>query len=98
MKIKSIIAAPTSNRILVKQSETEQKIAGIYIPETAVKKPRKGIVVATSKEYKCPVNGIVTPVIQVGDTIMYENHTGVEVEIEGEDFILLKEPDAFVVL
>ncbi len=98
MKIKSIIAAPTCNRILIKQSEIEQKIEGIHVPETAIKKPRKGIVVAASEEYKCPANGVVKPVIAVGDVVMYENHTGVEIEIDGEDFILLKEPDAFVVL
>ena len=98
MKISKIIPAQTSNRVLIKQDSSETKIGGIFIPETVGEKPRRGVVVATSKEFICPTNGVVKPVVMVGDNVMYENHTGVEVEIDSEVFVLLLESHIFVVL
>ena len=98
MKISKIIPAQTGNRVLVKQDSLETKVGGIFIPETVGEKPRRGVVVATSKEFICPTNGVVKPVVVVGDNVMYENHTGVEVDIEGETFVLLLESNIFVVL
>jgi chaperonin GroES len=94
-----ILAGLTGNRILIEQKSAETKQGGIIIPETVGKKPLIGSVIAVSeKGYVCPKNGIVMPFVKVGDTVMYENHTGSPCEIDGKDYVLVLETNCFCIL
>ncbi len=77
---------PINGRILVKPLEAKDKTSsGIYIPDTAKEKLQEGEVVAVAED--------ATDEVAVGDRIIYKEFGGTEVEIEGEDYILLTEDD-----
>lgn len=77
---------PINGRILLKSFKAKEKTSGgIYLPETAREKLREGKVVAMAED--------ATDEIVVGDRVIYKEFAGTEVEVEGEDFILLTEDD-----
>ena len=93
-----ILATNISNRVVIKQSEAESEQDGIIIPDSVQEQPLRGVVVAVSKEYLCPKNGIVVPVVKIGDTVLYEKHTGTSVQYEDEEHIILMEHNIFAVI
>jgi chaperonin GroES len=85
---------PLDDRILVKQSEAEEKTAGgIVLPDTAKEKPQKGKVIATGPG-KMLKNGKRSGTeIKKGDEVFYGKYSGTEVEVEGEKLVIIRESD-----
>ena len=93
IKIKPI--AGSQNRILIQASEAEEKTAGgLYIPDSAKKKTKKGKVVAVSESDEKGKK----PEVKVGDTVLYGKYAGTEITVEGKDYLIMKEADIFAVL
>ncbi len=90
---------PLQDRVIVKQTEAEEKTAsGIYLPDTAKEKPTKGKVIATGPG-KADDNGKVHPLnVKVGDVIYYGKYSGTDVEVSGEKFVILRESDILGIL
>ena len=93
VKIKPI--AGTQNRLVVEPAAAEAKTAGgIIIPDTAKEKPQKGKVISVSdideKGNK--------PTVKVGDHILYGKYSGTEIQVEGKDYLIMRESDVFAVV
>jgi chaperonin GroES len=78
---------PVNQQVLLDfQEEKEQKTAsGIIIPETAKEKKNFAKVLAMSN--------IENPEIQVGDTVLFKEYSGNEVEYEGKKYKLIPYDD-----
>jgi chaperonin GroES len=90
---------PLQDRVIVKQSEAEEKTkSGILLPDAAKEKPTKGKVVAVGPG-KLDDNGKPMELgVRVGDTIYYGKYSGTDVEVNGEKFVILRESDILCVL
>jgi chaperonin GroES len=90
---------PLQDRVIVKQSEAEEKTAsGIVLPDSAKEKPTKGKVVAAGPG-KADDNGKVhAPGVKVGENVYYGKYSGTDVEVNGEKFVILREQDILGVL
>ena len=87
--------AGTKNRIIVKPSAAEEKTAGgIIIPDTAKEKPQRGTVMAVSSTDEDGKK----PVLKVGDTVLYGKYSGTEIQIEGDDLLIMRESDILAVI
>ncbi|MCC6690318.1 MAG: co-chaperone GroES [Bacteroidia bacterium] len=87
--------AGTQNRIVVEASEAESKTAsGIIIPDTAKEKPQKGKVVSVS-ELDEKGN---KPTVKVGDIVLYGKYAGTEVQVDGKEYLIMRESDIFAVV
>jgi chaperonin GroES len=93
-----VIAAETSNRVVIKQYPAEQKFGNLIIPETVGSKPLIGEVIAVSEYYNCPKVGRVEPLVSVGDKVMFENHVFISVDFNGEEHIMIRECNIILVL
>jgi len=85
---------PLDDRILVKQSEAEEKTAGgIFLPDTAKEKPQRGKVIATGpgKMLKNGQRGGME--VKKGDVVFYGKYAGTEVEVDGEKLVIIREND-----
>jgi chaperonin GroES len=85
---------PLADRVLVEPAAAEQKTAGgIIIPDTAKEKPQKGIVVAigTGKKDE-PLT------VKVGDQVLYGKYSGTEINVEGKDYLIMRESDILAVI
>ncbi len=85
---------PLDDRIVVKQSEAEEKTSGgIILPDTAKEKPQIGTVIAVGPG-KLLDNGKRSQMsVKVKDEVFYAKYIGNEVEVDGENFVILRESD-----
>jgi len=78
---------PINGRVVVKPVEGKDKTpGGIYIPETAKEKQlNEGKVIAVAED--------ATDEVAVGDHVVYKEFGGTQIEVGGEDLVLLTEDD-----
>jgi chaperonin GroES len=86
---------PLQDRVMVKRLENgvEKTKGGIIIPDTAKVKPEQGRIVAVGKG-RVNDDGKLMPVgVKVGDTILFGKYSGSEVELDGEEHLIMREED-----
>ena len=85
---------PLHDRVIVKPAKAEEKTAGgIIIPDTAKEKPQRGTVIAAGPGKKDePVT------VKIGDTVLYGKYSGTEIQIEGEDLLIMRESDILAIV
>jgi chaperonin GroES len=85
---------PLADRVLVEPMQAEEKTAsGIIIPDTAKEKPQKGTVVALgpgTKDEKMEV--------KAGDKVLYGKYAGTEINVEGKDYLIMRQSDILAVV
>ncbi|MFI3318053.1 MAG: co-chaperone GroES [Rikenellaceae bacterium] len=85
---------PLSDRVLVLPNAADEKTAsGLFIPDTAKEKPLSGKVVATG-----PGTSEVTMEVKVGDEVLYGKYAGQELNIEGVDYLIMKQSDILAII
>jgi chaperonin GroES len=89
---------PLADRVAIRPiEETETMKGGLYIPDTAKEKPIQGDVIAVGPGRR--EKGEVVPMeLKVGDRVVYGKYSGTQVELEGEEIILIKESDVIAKL
>jgi chaperonin GroES len=90
---------PLADRVIVKQSDAEQKTkTGIVLPDSAKEKPTQGKVISVGPG-KLDEKGKPMEIgLRSGDTVYYGKWSGTEIEVNGEKFVILKESDVLGVL
>lgn len=85
---------PLADRVLVEPAAAELKTAGgIIIPDTAKEKPQKGMVVAVGTGKKDePMT------VKVGDQVLYGKYSGTEINVDGNDYLIMRESDILAVI
>ena len=84
---------PLADRVVIKPlEETETMKGGLYIPDTAKEKPIQGEVVAVGPGRR--EKGEAVPMeLKVGDRVIYGKYSGTQVDLDGEEYIIIKEAD-----
>lgn len=90
---------PLYDRILVKRIDTEEKTkGGIIIPDTAKEKPQEGKIIALGKG-KLLEDGSIRPLdVKVGNKILFSKYGGTDVNIDGEEYLILREDDILAIV
>lgn len=85
---------PLADRVLVEAAQAEEKTAGgIIIPDTAKEKPQKGKVVAVGTGKKDePMT------VKAGDTVLYGKYAGTEIQVDGKEYLIMRESDIYAIL
>ena len=85
---------PLADRVLVEPAQAEQKTAaGIIIPDTAKEKPQKGTVVAVGNGKKDePLT------VKTGDVVLYGKYSGTEINVDGKDYLIMRDSDILAIL
>ena len=84
---------PLADRVLILPQAAEEKtIGGIIIPDTAKEKPLMGKVVAVG-----PGTADVKMEVKEGDTVLYGKYAGTELNIEGVDYLIMKQSDILAI-
>jgi len=85
---------PLADRVVIKPLEAQEKtISGIIIPDSAKEKPQRGTVVAAgpgTKDDKMEV--------KIGDTVLYGKYAGTEINIDGKDYLIMKQTDILAIV
>ncbi|MDO4539840.1 MAG: co-chaperone GroES [Syntrophomonadaceae bacterium] len=86
---------PLNDRVVVKVIEPaeEKTKSGLYVPDTAKEKPQEAEVLAVGpgalndKGERVPVD------VAVGDKIIFSRYGGMEIKLDGEEYLILAERD-----
>ncbi len=78
--------------------EEEKTAGGIIIPDSAKEKPQEGKVIACGNG-KVGDDGKVHPMdVKAGDKILFSKYAGTEVNVDGEEHLIIREDDVLGVL
>ena len=85
---------PLENRVIIKQSEAEEKTTGgIILPDTAKEKPQIGKIVAIGPGKLLDDGKHSKMSVKKNDKVIYAKYIGNEIEIDKEKFVILLESD-----
>ncbi len=87
---------PLGKRVLVKPDEKEEKTkGGLIIPDTADgEKASRGTVIKLGTPRKKDYNFFV----KEGDKVLFKKYSPEEIEIDGEDYLLIEEEDVLAII
>ena len=90
---------PLHDRIIVQRiEESEQRVGGIIIPDTAKAKPQQGKVIAVGKG-RIEKDGKVTPLdVKANDTVLFGKYAGQEIKIDGNEYLIIREEEVLGVI
>ncbi|MFQ5597105.1 MAG: co-chaperone GroES [Nitrospiria bacterium] len=81
----SVKFRPLKERVFVSYSEEPDKTSsGLYIPDAAKEKPQKGKVEAIGNDVKD---------VKVGETILFDKYSGSKINLDNQEYLILKEED-----
>ncbi|MEC8739551.1 MAG: co-chaperone GroES [Bacteroidota bacterium] len=85
---------PLHDRFLVEPAAAEETTAGgIIIPDTAKEKPQKGTIVAVG-----PGKKDEPTTVSIGDNVLYGKYSGTELQVEGKDYLMMRESDILAIV
>jgi len=90
---------PLYDRIVVKRiEEQEQKVGGLYIPDSAKEKPQEGEVVAVGKGKRLEDGKVIPLDVQVGDRILFGKYSGSDIKLDNDEYLIMREDEVLGIL
>jgi chaperonin GroES len=90
---------PLGDKVVVQVVEQEEKTAsGIYLPDTAKKKPQEGKVIATGTGRVLDNGERNKLTVNPGDRVLFSKYGGNDVTIDGQEYTILDEDQIYAVL
>ena len=85
---------PLHDRVVIRRADGDIKSkGGIIIPDNAKEKSQQGEVVAVGPGSRDESGKPIALDVKAGDTILFGKWSGAEVNIDGEDLLIMKEAD-----
>jgi len=90
---------PLDDRIVIKQSQAEEKTSGgIILPDSAKEKPQMGTVIAVGPGALLDDGKRAKMSVKKNDKVLYAKYMGSDVEIDNEKYVILKESDVLGII
>ena len=85
---------PLHDRVLVKRiEESETRIGGIIIPDSAKEKPSQGEVIAVGDGKMLEDGKRAAVDVKAGDRILYGKYSGSDIRVDGEEYLIVREDE-----
>ena len=89
---------PLGDRVVLKQVEAEETTkSGIVLPGQAQEKPQQAEVIAVGPGGNIDGKEVVMQV-NVGDKVIYSKYAGTDVELDKEEYIIVKQSDILAIV
>ena len=90
---------PLGNKVIVKRLEAEETTAGgIILPDSAREKPQQGRILSVGVGKFADDGSRVEMQVGEGDRILFASYAGTEIDIDGEQLLILGEEDILAVV
>jgi chaperonin GroES len=87
---------PLGDRVIVQANKAEETTkGGIILPDTAKEKPSQGKIIAVGAGAKNEKGDVMPLTVKVGDSVLYGKYSGTEINVEGEEYLIMRENDIF---
>ena len=85
---------PLDDRIVLKVLESEEvSRGGIVLPDTAKEKSTRGKVTAVGEGRRLEDGKRAKPELKKGDVVIFGKYAGADVQVDGEDYKIVRETD-----
>ena len=90
---------PLGENVVIKRLDAEETTSGgIVLPDSAQKKPQQGRVLSVGDGRLLPCGGRAAHQVTEGDRVLFPQYSGTEVEIDGEDLLIMSESEILAVV
>ncbi len=90
---------PLGDKVIVKRLDAEEKTSGgIYLPDSAKEKPKRGIVQAVGSGKLNDSGQRSAMQLEKDDQVLFSSYAGTEVKVGNEDYIIMSESDVLAVI
>ena len=90
---------PLGERLVLQREESESRTAGgILLPDSAKEKPTRGKIVAVGNGRLMKDGSRSALQVKVGDRVLFSTYAGEQVQVDGEEYLLLREDDVLAVI
>jgi len=90
---------PLGDRVIIKRVEEEAVSAGgIVLPDSAKEKPSRGEILAAGNGATNDKGDTRPMSVKVGDNVLFGKYAGTEVEVDGEELLVMSEGDIIAVV
>ncbi len=90
---------PLHDRVLIRPVAPEKKTSGgVFIPDTAQEKPIEGEVLAVGSGARDEQGRLLPMDVQPGQRVLFGKWSGIEIKIDGEELLVVKESDIMGVI
>src|ERR1700747_1469864 len=90
---------PLHDRIVVKRLDaTENKVGGLFIPDSAKEKPQEGEVVSVGNGKRGDDGKLVPLDVKAGDRILFGKYSGSDVKMDGNEYMIMREDEVLGIL
>ncbi|MBW7904609.1 MAG: co-chaperone GroES [Phycisphaerae bacterium] len=95
---KKVNIRPLEDRVVIQPFEAEERTAGgIVLPDSAREKPQRGKIIAAGPGKLLDSGQRGEMSLKVGDRVFYGKYSGTEIEIDGQDYVIVRESDVLAV-
>jgi chaperonin GroES len=84
---------PLYDRVLIKRIEAENKIGGLFIPDSAKEKPLEGMVISVGIGTSMDDGSVRPTVVSAGDRVLFGKYAGDEIKVDGETLMIMRESE-----
>ena len=90
---------PLHDRVLIRLIAPEKKTSGgVIIPDTAQEKPMEGEALAVGPGARDEQGRLLPMDVQPGQRVLFGKWSGIEIKIDGEELLVVKESDIMGVI
>jgi chaperonin GroES len=90
---------PLGDKVVVKRTEPEETTAGgILIPDAAREKPQEGRILSVGNGRQLDDGTRGELQVNEGDRVLFSSYAGTEIEIDGEQLLIMNEADILAVM
>ena len=90
---------PLGEKVLIKRLEAEETTrGGIVLPDSAKEKPKRGTVLAVGDGKVLDDGSRAGFQVKKGDVVLFSSYGGTEINVDGEEYMLMDESDILSIL
>ncbi|GJM24217.1 MAG: 10 kDa chaperonin [Phycisphaerae bacterium] len=90
---------PLGDKVIVKRLEADDVTAGgIFLPESAKEKPKRGVIQAVGPGRVTDTGDRGSMQLSKNDQVLFTSYAGTEVEVGGEEYLIMSESDILAVV
>jgi chaperonin GroES len=90
---------PIGDKVVVRRLDAEEKTAGgILLPDAAQQKPQEGRVLSVGDGRLIAGGKRAAHQVREGDKVVFLTYAGMEVSVDGNDLLILREEDILAVI
>jgi chaperonin GroES len=90
---------PLGDKIVVRRLDAQEVTAGgIVLPETAKEKPKEGKIISVGPGKVLDSGERSKVQLKKGDRVLFTSYAGTEVEVDGEEYLIMSEDDVLAVV